>query len=40
MVLLKAENLKKEFIEGTKVIDDISLEINQADFVSIFDLQA
>lgn len=36
MVLLKAENLTKEFIEGTKVIDDISLEINQADFVSIF----
>lgn len=35
MVLVKAENLTKEFVENVKVLDDVSLEINKGDFVSI-----
>lgn len=35
MPLIKAENIFKYYIEGIKVLDDVSIEINKGEFVSI-----
>ena len=35
MVILSVKNVSKSFVEGVKVLDNVSVDIEKGDFVSI-----